>query len=129
VVISSIAGLIYAPMRSSYSATKYALEAFFNTLRAELHRTKVKVTMVNPGYIQTNISYNALDGSGQKYNKQSAGQEKGMAARVCAKKIVRAMEEEKRSVHIAGVKEKFGVFVHRFFPGLYAKLITKISAV
>lgn len=129
VVISSIAGLVYTPMRSTYSATKYAIEAFFNSLRSELVQTGVSVTIVNPGYIKTNISYNALDGSGNKFNKQSQGQAKGIPADVCAKKIVKAIAQQRNSIHIAGPKEKFGVFMHRFFPSLYAKLITKISTV
>jgi short-subunit dehydrogenase len=129
VVIGSIAGLIYSPKRSSYSATKYAVEGFFNTLRAELYKTDIKVTIVNPGYIQTNISYNALDGSGNKFNQQSPGQAKGIPADVCADKIVKAIKLQKRSVKIAGLKERLGVFMHRFFPGIYAKLIPRISAV
>lgn len=53
--------------RSAYTASKHALQAFFDTLRAEISHHKVKVTVVSPGYIQTNLSLNALTGSGSKY--------------------------------------------------------------
>lgn len=43
------------------------MQAFFDTLRAEISHHKVKVTVVSPGYIQTNLSLNALTGSGLKY--------------------------------------------------------------
>lgn len=53
--------------RSAYSASKHALQAFCDTLRAEMAEHNIKVTVVSPGYIQTNLSVNALTGSGEKY--------------------------------------------------------------
>jgi len=58
---------VYIIFRSAYTASKHALQAFFDTLRAEISHHKVKVTVVSPGYIQTNLSLNALTGSGSKY--------------------------------------------------------------
>jgi short-subunit dehydrogenase len=128
VVISSIAGLIYSPKRSTYSATKYAVEAFFNTLYTELVNTSLKVNIINPGFVNTNISFNSLDGSGNRYNKQSPAQETGIPADVCARKIVKSIRTNKKNTRIAGAKENFGVFMHRFFPKLFDYLITRISS-
>lgn len=58
---------IYSDCRSAYSASKHALQAFMDSLRAEVASEGVNVTVVSPGYIKTNLSENAVTGSGSKY--------------------------------------------------------------
>lgn len=53
--------------RSAYAASKHALQAFCDTLRAEVAHHNVNVTVVSPGYIRTNLSLNAVTGTGEKY--------------------------------------------------------------
>lgn len=53
--------------RSAYAASKHALQAFCDTLRAEVAHHNVHVTVVSPGYIRTNLSLNAVTGTGEKY--------------------------------------------------------------
>lgn len=53
--------------RSAYSASKHALQAYSDSLRAEIDEAGVGVLVVNPGYINTAISLNALTGSGSQY--------------------------------------------------------------
>lgn len=53
--------------RSAYSASKHALQAFCDSMRPEIARHNVHVTVVSPGYVQTSLSINAVTGSGQKY--------------------------------------------------------------
>ena len=67
VVISSLAGIFGYPLRSAYSAAKHALQGYFETVRTELHKDNIQVTIVSPGRIRTQISFNALlaDGSPQ----------------------------------------------------------------
>ncbi len=60
--ISSIAGLIGAGCRTTYSASKFAIAGFSKALRAEIAHLGVKVISIYPGYIHTNISINALVG-------------------------------------------------------------------
>lgn len=67
VSVSSIQGRIGIPYRSAYAASKHALQAFCDTLRAEVAHHGIKVTVVSPGYIQTKLSLNAITGSGQAY--------------------------------------------------------------
>jgi len=69
VVISSVAGKFGVPLRSGYSATKFALHGFYEALRAEEGRNGIRVTMVCPGYIRTDISLSALNGDGSKHAK------------------------------------------------------------
>ena len=53
--------------RSCYTASKHALQGFFDSLRAEVAENKVKVTVISPGYIATNLSVNAVTGDGSLY--------------------------------------------------------------
>lgn len=55
------------PNRSCYTASKHALQGFFDSLRAEVAASKVKVSVINPGYIATNLSLNAVTGTGSLY--------------------------------------------------------------
>ena len=56
--ISSIAGLIGLPYQGLYSASKFAIEGYSQSLRMELHRTGVKVAVVNPGDFKTSFTGN-----------------------------------------------------------------------
>lgn len=71
VFISSVQGKIALPQRSAYSASKHALQAFADSLRAEVAAKGVKVTCISPGYIQTQLSMNALTANGEKYGSKS----------------------------------------------------------
>jgi short-subunit dehydrogenase len=124
-VVSSMVGKYSTPKRSGYSATKMALHGFFDALRAE--NKNLNVCMVCPGFIKTNLSYNALTGSGEKQNKMDNAQARGISAAFCASQMRKALEKETPEIYVAGLKEKFGLFVSRFFPGLFRKLIRRIS--
>lgn len=126
VVVSSISGKFGFPLRTAYSASKHAIQGYFESLRAELEKENIKVTIVSPGRIKTNISRNALIENGTSYNEMDDGQLKGMLANECASKIVRAIKNEKREL-LVGKKELLMVYIRRFFPALYHKLVTRIS--
>ncbi len=65
--VSSEAGLLGVGCRTMYCASKFAITGFSKALRAEVK--PVKVIMVYPGFIQTNISVNAFAGDGKKLGK------------------------------------------------------------
>ncbi|MFW6043917.1 MAG: SDR family oxidoreductase, partial [Marinilabiliaceae bacterium] len=118
VVISSITGKFGFPLRTAYSAAKHALQGYFESLRAELKPDHIKVTIVSPGRVRTNISYNALTRNGQPYNKLDEGQASGMDPNVCASKIVKAIKKERKEILVGG-REILMVYIRRFIPALY----------
>ncbi|PKQ61427.1 short chain dehydrogenase [Labilibaculum filiforme] len=126
VVVSSISGKFGFPWRTAYSASKHAIQGYFESLRAELVKENIKVTIVSPGRINTNISRNALIESGESYNKMDNGQANGMLAKECALKILKAVKKEKKEI-LVGKKELLMVYIRRFFPALYHKLVTRIN--
>lgn len=64
IFVSSVIGRLPIPYRSAYAASKAALQAFADCLRAELHTHNIKVMVSSPGYVATDISQNALTGYG-----------------------------------------------------------------
>ncbi|HAY3563771.1 TPA: SDR family oxidoreductase [Elizabethkingia meningoseptica] len=128
VVVSSLMGLFGAPMRSGYAAAKHALHGFFEALRAELYKDKIRVSIVCPGFIQTNISLNAVTGSGKPQNIMDDATAKGVPVHVFAKKMLQAVAKGKYQTVIGG-KEKLGVYVKRFFPSLMVKIVRKAKVV
>ena len=126
VVISSMAGKYGFRMRSSYSASKHALHGFFETLRAELHDQNVKVTLVCPGRIKTDISVKFLTGDGKLYGKMDQGQVNGVPVEKCARIIVRAIEHDRKEVFI-GKAELFLLEIKRLCPPLYYWIVNRAS--
>lgn len=127
VVTTSIVGKIGTPLRSTYAATKHALHGFFDSLRAEVFNNNIKVTLICPGFVTTNVSKNALIGDGSKQNKMDTATANGIHPDRFAKLMIKAIEKEKEEVYIAGAKEKLGVYAKRFFPKFLSVMIRKLS--
>jgi short-subunit dehydrogenase len=124
--ITSLTGKFGTPYRSGYAASKHALHGFFDSLRAEHYKDHICVTMVCPGFIHTNLTLSALTADGSPLNKMDEAQYKGRPAKWCARKIVNAIENEKEEVYIGG-REVFGVYLKRFLPGIFSKIIRKVA--
>jgi len=125
-VTTSISGKFGFPLRSAYASSKFALYGFFETLQAEYWDQNIRVVMVCPGRVRTNISYNALEADGKKHGQMDEGQDSGISSEKAAKKIVKAIEKQKPEVLVGG-KELLMVYIKRFFPGLARKMVRKIK--
>ncbi len=126
-VVTSVTGIYGTPWRSSYAASKHALHGFFDSLRAEVHDENIKVTIIAPGFVKTHISMNALTADGSPLNQMDEGQAKGISAEKCAKDIINGIKRNKNLVLTGGFKEILGVYLKRFFPDLFAKMIRKLK--
>lgn len=126
--VTSLMGKFGAPLRSSYAAAKHALHGFFDSLRAELGDEPIKITLICPGFVQTNISINALTGSGQKQGSMDDATAHGMTAETCARGILKAIENGKNEVYLGG-REVLGVYLKRFFPGWLNQIVKKAKVI
>jgi short-subunit dehydrogenase len=128
VVMSSVMGKLETPMRSSYAAAKHALHGYFDCLRAEVWKEGITVTMLTPGFIQTNITKNSLNGKGEKRNEVGSEIGNGYPPELAAIQIMKAIRNKKREVFIGKKyrKEQMGLFMKRFFPGTFAKIARKL---
>ena len=127
VITSSIAGKFGFYLRSAYSAAKHALHGYYESLALENIKNNISITILCPGKINTPISTNALRGDGMKHNIMDHNQETGMPVDECVRQILHAVSKKKREVLI-GNKEILVVYIKRFFPALFWKIIQKQKA-
>ena len=127
IVISSIAGKFGFYLRSAYSASKHALQGFYESLLLEEAKNNIHITLAYPGKINTDISVSALNSNGEKHGVMDHNQSSGMSAEKCAEVIQKAELKNKKSV-LVGNKEIKAVYLKRFFPSLFWKIIAEQSS-
>ena len=120
--VSSVMGKMGFPGRSTYSAAKHGLHGYFETLRIEEKKNGIEVHIICPGYIKTNVSLNAVTADGKIYGKMDKGQEKGMDTNVAARKVMRAIRNNRFETFFGG-KELIAITLKRLFPWLFYRLI------
>ncbi|XP_075036005.1 dehydrogenase/reductase SDR family member 7B isoform X1 [Mixophyes fleayi] len=123
VAISSVQGKISIPFRSAYSASKHATQAFFDCLRAEMAPHDITVTLINPGYIQTNLSLNAVTDDGSKYGVMDKTTAEGRTAEEVAKIVLSAVEERSKEVLVAGLVPTLAVYLRALAPKIFFSLM------
>lgn len=123
---SSITGIFGFPLRSAYSAAKHAIHGFFESLRAELASTGVKVTIIAPGRIATEISKNAILKDGSSHGKMDEGLAAGMPPEKCAQQILKAVRKNRPEAVIGG-KETLMVTFRRKLPFVFFRLVSKVK--
>lgn len=126
VVTSSVMGKFGTRLRSSYASSKHALHGYFDCLRQEVTDDNISVSLVCPGYIKTNVTRNMLEGDGSKHNQMGHGQEHGMDPEVFARKLLPEVEKRKEEIYIGGT-EILGIYLKRFVPGLFHKILRKVE--
>jgi short-subunit dehydrogenase len=120
--ISSTAGYRGLPGRSGYSASKFALQGWLESLRTELLDSGVHVMWVSPGFTASNIRHAALDGQGQSQGESPVDESKLMSAEDCAGYILRAIRKKKREL-VLTFTGKLTVFLNKLFPSLTDRLV------
>ncbi|MBZ0113792.1 MAG: SDR family oxidoreductase [Thermoanaerobaculia bacterium] len=126
VVVSSLVGLFGTPKRSAYSAAKHGLHGYFESLRAELYGRGIRVTMVCPGFVRTEITYHALTGDGSEQGTLDRAQAEGMKPEECARRVVKAIDAGRAQVLIGG-REVAMAWIARLAPWLYRRLIRRVA--
>ena len=125
--VSSVAGLHGLPGRTGYSASKYAMTGFLETLRIENLRKGVHVMIACPGFTASNVRFSALTADGSQQGATPRNEEKMMTpqqvARIVARGILHRrrlclMEAEGRATH----------FVKKFAPALLDRLFYMVMA-
>ncbi|XP_011644289.1 dehydrogenase/reductase SDR family protein 7-like [Pogonomyrmex barbatus] len=123
--ISSIQGRIAIPFRSAYAASKHALQAWYDTARAELADKNIKFTVVNPGYVKTSLSLNALTGTGQVYGVMDKTTENGYEPKYVAKCILKSVLKQEKEIIIAPFSPKCAIILRTLLPSLFFWIMQK----
>ncbi|MBL0139720.1 MAG: SDR family oxidoreductase [Bacteroidetes bacterium] len=120
--ISSIAGKKGLPGRTGYSASKFAMEGFLETLRTENLKTGLHVLVACPGFTASNIRNTALAADGNTQGESPRDEKKMMQPEEVARRIYKAVEGRKRDI-IMTRDGKLTVFLNKFFPGMMDKVV------
>lgn len=120
VTVTSLMGKFSSPYRSAYCGAKHALHGFFDALRLEHDKDQIKVTMICPGFVNTNIARNALTGNGKDRDMQDTATENRLEVSVFAKRMLKAIKKEKFEASI-GQGETKGIYLKRFFPRCFIR--------
>jgi short-subunit dehydrogenase len=122
--ISSIAGYKGLPCRTGYSASKFAMQGFLESLRIEMLHRGVNVLWISPGFVASNIRNTALNASGTHQKETPLDESKIMSAETCANRILDAIAKRKRSLMMSA-QGKLTVWVNRLFPSLADTMVYK----
>jgi NAD(P)-dependent dehydrogenase (short-subunit alcohol dehydrogenase family) len=140
---SSVLGLVAAPFRGSYCASKFALEALTDAMRLELFGTGIHVSLIEPGPIRTRFVENALENlkatvdigtspHADKYRARLESMAKGGATafklepEAVVQKLIHAVESARpRRRYYVTVPTYFAAFARRFLPPLVADWLAR----
>jgi len=120
--VISIAGHVGLPGRTAYSASKFAVRGFLDTIRIENLKKGLHVLVAAPGFTASEVRKSALTASGEAQGETPRNEEKMMSAEECALHIANAVKKRKRQLILTFVEGKFTVFLGKFFPSLLDKL-------
>ena len=125
--ISSIAGYRGLPGRTGYSASKFALQGFLESLRTELLKQNVHVLVACPGFTTSNIRNTALSADGQIQGESPRDEAKMMTSETVADYIYKATVNRKRDL-VLTAQGKLTVLLNKFFPAFMDKMVYNILA-
>lgn len=121
VAVSSLAGLVGVPGRTAYSASKFAMAGFFESLRAEMKPHGVGVTTAYPGVVATRIRHRGFNAAGGELGTSSLKEDAAMPVEECAALIIDGMQRRRREV-VMSAKGKLGRWLKLLAPGLVEKI-------
>ncbi|KHS48645.1 SDR family NAD(P)-dependent oxidoreductase [Novosphingobium subterraneum] len=106
VMVSSIAGKVGSPLRTGYSAAKFGLFGYSDALRAEVAGLGIKVHVIAPGSIRTDVSRNAITADGSRRGVSDAVIERGLDPDVAAGMMLDAIAADEREIIMGEGMEK-----------------------
>ena len=115
--VSSINGFRGTPARTAYTASKHAMNGFFESLRTEVMKRGVHILVACPGFTASNIRNNALTADGTVQGESPREEEKMMTANEVAEAILSATIKRKRDLVLTR-QGKLAVFLNKWVPGL-----------
>jgi short-subunit dehydrogenase len=125
--ISSIAGYRGLPGRTGYSASKFAMQGFLESIRTEHLFDGLHVLVCCPGYTATDIRKRALVSDGSAQGETPRDESKMMTAAEVAELTRKAMASRKRTL-ILTRQGKLTVFLNKWLPGWMDKMVYKAIA-
>lgn len=123
--ISSVAGKVGGQSMSGYAASKHALIGYMDCLRAEEASNGLQVLNVCPGFVQTQISVNALTENGQAFGDMADSIAQGITAEECAQSVIKAIKADKKEITVGKGLSRWAPFIKRISPNLLHNFAAK----
>jgi len=125
--ISSINGRRSTPARTAYSASKFAMEGFLESLRTEVMNRGVHVLTVCPGFTSSNIRQAALTATGESQGESPRDEKDMMTAEEAAAHIYKAVVKRRRDL-VLTAQGKAALWLNKFFPSLMDRITYRVMA-
>jgi short-subunit dehydrogenase len=126
--IISVAGHVGLPARSAYSASKFAMRGFLDTIRIENLYSGLHVLVAAPGFTASEVRKSALTADGTPQGETPRKEENMMSAADCAYLIANSIKKRERSLVLTYKEGKLSVFLSKFFPRLLDYLTYRLMA-
>lgn len=127
VAVSSIAGYRGLPGRTGYSASKFAMNGFVESLRVENLKTGLHVMLACPGFTASNIRETALNKEGNQQGESSMDEQAMMSAEAVAKRIMDGVRQRKRTL-VMTRQGKLAVWMNKWAPAWVDKQVYRLFA-
>jgi len=125
VVTTSVAGKIGSKLRSGYSAAKFALHGFYESLRGEVYEDNISVSLVVPAYVKTDVTVNAITGDGTRQGKREQEHDGSMTPDQLAAEVIPKLKAGKEEIVTGSGMPRYIVLLNRAFPALVSSIIRK----
>lgn len=125
--VSSVAGLHGLPGRTGYSASKYAMTGFLETVRIENLKKGLHVMIACPGFTATNVRFTALTKDGTPQGKTPREEGRMMSAEEVAHRIVKGIERRKRLL-LMEWEGRGTYFIKKFAPAFLDRMFYKVMS-
>jgi len=120
--VSSTAGSKGLPGRTGYSASKFALQGFLETLRIENLKTGLHVLIASPGFTTSNIRLTSLTANGDAQGESPRDEGQMMSAERVAQEIILALIKRKKFL-VLTTQSKLVILLNKFFPSFIDRMV------
>jgi dehydrogenase/reductase SDR family member 7B len=127
ITVSSVSGIVGLPARTGYSASKFALDGFMQSLRIETLKLGLHVAIVYPGYTSSNIRNAALNSNGVPQQESPLNESKLMPASKVANTIVQLVKKRRRQKILTNLGH-LSKWLNTFFPSWVDKMVYNFVA-
>ena len=124
--VISLGGYVGLPGRTGYSASKFAVRGFLDTIRVEYLKSGLHVMIAAPGFTASDIRKTALTHNGKEQGETPRNENKMMSAEECAGIIYRSIKRRKRRIIVAFIDGRLAVFVSKMWAAIVDRIIYKI---
>ncbi len=126
--VISIGGYVGLPGRSGYSASKFAMRGFLDSIRVEYRRSGLHVLVAAPGFTASEIRKNALLADGSLQGETPRDENKMMPAEECAHHIYKAIKRRRRKIILTFIEGKAAVLAAKLWADLVDGFIYRTFA-